>query len=81
MKEEEYQEYASSFLGIEVPIGAQAFPCFNDIQTTIEPYTSFSWLFPHVYASRRERIRTADPLVVSETLYQLSYAPLSRLFS
>lgn len=39
MKEEEYQEYASSFLGIEVPIGAQAFPCFNDIQTTIEPYT------------------------------------------
>ena len=45
MKKKEYQEYASRFLGIEVPVsakalsGAQAFPCFNDIQTTIEPYT------------------------------------------
>ena len=28
--------------------------------------------------SRRERIWTADPLVVSETLYQLSYAPFRR---
>ena len=50
---------------------------FNESVRSTKSFSAKAQYKFRVRSNRRERTRTADPLVVSETLYQLSYAPRS----